>query len=178
MRTLERCCHVLFKRQLRSICSPQETRGHRSQERLRCGHGPRGALRGVLSRSRRPDAGQEHPHLRERQRARRRMRRPRHSGPRLRHARRPRNGQPLRGDVGPLPLHPLHRDPRCFRFGRVLLAQQGRPQLLALPRNEEPRARRGVRREVRSLGQGGHGDHGALLHARREALRSSHHRLL
>ena len=30
----------------------------------------------------------------------------------------------------------------------------------------------------RPLGQGGHGDHGALLHAGREALRPSHHRLL
>ena len=43
--------------------------------------------------------------------------------------------------VGSVPLHPLHRNRGRQRSGRVLLAQQGRPQLLPVPRHGKPRAR-------------------------------------
>ena len=103
---------------------------------------------GLLSGARCADAGQEHPHPRKARwpagvRAR-------HSRPRLCHARRARDGQPLRGDVGPVPLYPVDRDRRRLRARRVLLAQQGRPQLFAVPRHQGPRARCGTPGQIRA----------------------------
>ena len=157
--------HVLLQRKLRSFCTPQEARGNRPQERLHHRNRLGGAERGLLSGPRRADARQPHPHPREGPRCRRRLRRRQHSRRWLRDARRPRDGQPFRGHVGPSPLHPFDRGPQCHGARRILLAQQGRPQLLAVPSHREARPGRPHRRQVRPVGQGGDGDHAALLHA-------------
>ena len=97
---------------------------------------------------------------------------------RLHHARRARDGQPLRGDVGPVPLHTLHRG-REHEHPRLLLpAEQARPQLLLVPRDGQPGRRRRSRQHVRPVRQGVQGDHEPVLHSRRAARRQGHHRLL
>ena len=106
------------------------------------------------------------------------MRRRRHPRPRLCHARRARDGQPLRGDVGPVPLHPVDRDRRRLRARRVLLAQQGRPQLFAVPRHQGPRAGCGTPRQIRAERQGLDGDHETVLHSGRGTVRQADHRFL
>ncbi len=67
---------------------------------------------------------------------------------------------------------------RAQRSGRVLLAQQGRPELLPVPCNREPRSGRPHRRQVRHLRQGRHGDHEAVLHPERGPAGQEDHRLL
>jgi|GEM_PF-6885730 len=49
-------------------------------------------------------------------------------------------------------------------LGRVLLAEQGRPELFPLPRYRQPWSGRAYRRQVRHFRQGGDGDHEAVLH--------------
>ena len=80
--------------------------------------------------------------------------------------------------VGPVPLHPVDRDRRRLRARRVLLAQQGRPQLFAVPRHQGPRAGCGTPGQIRAERQGLDGDHETVLHSGRGTVRQADHRFL
>ena len=53
---------------------------------------------------------------------------------------------------------------------RVLLAQQGGPELLAVPRHQESRQGRGAQGQVRAVRQGFDGNHEAVLHPGRRPV--------
>ena len=64
----------------------------------------------------------------------------------------------------------LHRNRRRQRTRRVLLAQQGGPELLAVPRHQESRQGRGAQGQVRAVRQGFDGNHEAVLHPGRRPV--------
>lgn len=64
----------------------------------------------------------------------------------------------------------LHRNRGRQRTRRVLLAQQGGPELLAVPRHQGPRQGRGAQGQVRPVRQGFDGNHEAVLHPGRRPV--------
>ena len=170
--------HVLFQRKLRGVRPSPKAGGRGAQVRLHRGHGPCRPDGGLLPFAGWADARKAHPHLREGPHPRRGLRRLGIPGAGLCDARRPGDGQPLRGDVGPVPLHPLHRIPGPKRPGRVLLPEQARPQLFPDAGHGGSGPRRPHRRKVRPERQGRPGDPAPVLHPGRGALRPPHHGLL
>ena len=100
----------------------------------------------------------------------------RHPGPHpgLRDPGRPGDGESLRVPVGPVSLHPIPGAPGEFCFGRILLAEQGGPQLFPVPGHGGSGKGRPYRREVHSERQGRPGDHEAFPHPGRGPVRQDH----
>lgn len=171
-----RAC-VLFQRKLRSIRPPGKAGGHRGQVGLHRRHRAGGLVSRVLPDQGCSDGRLARAPVRTRRRTGRRLRRVGVSPARLHHARRSRDGQPLRSDVGPVPIHPLHRG-REHEHPRLLLSvEQARSQLFPVPRNGQPGRRRRPRQYIQPVRQGVHGDHEPVLHPRRATRRQAHNRL-
>ena len=160
-----------------AFARPPPARGRGKQAGLHYRHA---ALRrpdgGVLSCARRPDARREHPHPGDAtHRAGGGLRRLGIPGAAaMHHARRPRDGQPLRGDVGSVPLHPLHRDPPDVSvLDEYYWLNKRDPNYSLMPRHGGSRPGRPHRQEVRPVRQGLHGDHAPVLHPGRGAATTS-----
>ena len=137
---------------------------------------PGQSVRRRLSDPGRPDARRSHPHPGGGRPPGRRLRRPADGGAGLRHPGRPGDGGPLRVPVGPVSLHSLPGGGGGQRAGRVLLAEQGRSQLLPQPCHPPPGGERQHGEPVRAQRRGGLAADASLFHPGRGPLRQDHRR--